>query len=134
MERGNPPHHHVLLPLHACWQDQWTIRRGVFDIFLKRHATYRNARMEPQDKGNSRVNTTLAKQVANWVVLYSPVQMASDLVEHYEGASLFSVFRDFDPIAIGRKRCKARPGEFIALVRRAKRTLWALQLTKRHAH
>jgi alpha-glucosidase len=34
---------------------------------------------------NNRILTTLSKQLANMVVLYSPVQMAADLVENYEG-------------------------------------------------
>ena len=38
------------------------------------------------------VNTTLAKQIANWVVIYSPLQMASDMIENYEGASAFQFF------------------------------------------
>ena len=48
-------------------------------------------------QGNSRVNTTLAKQLANWVILYSPLQLASDMIEHYEGHPAFQFFRDFDP-------------------------------------
>lgn len=43
------------------------------------------------------MNTTLAKQLANWVILYSPLQMASDMIEHYEGHPAFQFFRDFDP-------------------------------------
>ncbi|MBT8272135.1 MAG: glycoside hydrolase family 97 C-terminal domain-containing protein, partial [Bacteroidia bacterium] len=35
-------------------------------------------------RGDSQVNTTLAQQLALYVVIYSPVQMAADLVEHYE--------------------------------------------------
>ena len=33
---------------------------------------------------NNQVNTTLAQQLALYVVIYSPIQMAADLVEHYE--------------------------------------------------
>ena len=33
---------------------------------------------------DNQVNTTLAQQLALYVVIYSPIQMAADLVEHYE--------------------------------------------------
>ena len=35
-------------------------------------------------KQDNQVNTTLAQQLALYVVIYSPIQMAADLVEHYE--------------------------------------------------
>jgi alpha-glucosidase len=72
------------------------------------------------DKGNSRVNTTLTKQMANWVIIYSPVQMASDLVEHYEGHPAFQFFRDFDADCDWSEALQGEPGEFIAVVRKAK--------------
>ena len=66
------------------------------------------------------MNTTLAKQLANWVVLYSPLQMASDMIEHYEGHPAFQFFRDFDPDCDESKALAGEPGEFIAVVRKAK--------------
>lgn len=71
---------------------------GTFDIlFLNTKDSPRRQKWNDQDKGNSRVNTTLAKQLANWVILYSPLQMASDMIENYEGHPAFQFFRDFDP-------------------------------------
>jgi alpha-glucosidase len=40
------------------------------------------------------VRTTLAKQLALYVVLYSPLQMAADLIENYEGQPAFQFIRD----------------------------------------
>ena len=68
----------------------------------------------------SRVNTTLAKQLANWVILYSPLQMASDMIENYEGHPAFQFFRDFDPDCDESKALAGEPGEFVAIVRKAK--------------
>lgn len=42
------------------------------------------------------IKTTLARQIANWVIIYSPLQMAADLIENYEGHPAFRFFRDFD--------------------------------------
>ena len=78
------------------------------------------ALLRDQDKGNSRVNTTLAKQLANWVILYSPLQMASDMIEHYEGHPAFQFFRDFDPDCDESKALAGEPGEFVVIVRKAK--------------
>ena len=66
-----------------------------------------------------RVNTTLAKQIAEWVIIYSPVQMASDLIENYEGYPAFRFFRDFDADCDWSRALAGEPGEFVAVVRRA---------------
>jgi hypothetical protein len=54
---------------------------GVFDIMLR-------------TKPDNRINTTLAQQLALYVVIYSPVQMACDLPENYEGHAAFQFIRD----------------------------------------
>ena len=53
-------------------------------------------------------------------MLYSPVQMASDLVEHYVGHPAFQFFRDFDADCDWSEALQGEPGEFIAVVRKAK--------------
>ena len=118
---GNPPEHYELLPFTRLLSGPMDYTPGTFDILLT------NSKNHPDripwngnDKGNSRVNTTLAKQLANWVVLYSPVQMASDLVEHYVGHPAFQFFRDFDADCDWSEALQGEPGEFIAVVRKAK--------------
>ena len=66
------------------------------------------------------MNTTLAKQIANWVIIYSPLQMASDMIENYEGHPAFQFFRDFDADCDWSEALQGEPGEFVAVVRKAK--------------
>ena len=117
---GNPPEHHVTLPFTRLLAGPMDYTPGTFDILFE------NTRNSPQrkkwndnDKGNSRVNTTLAKQLANWVILYSPLQMASDMIEHYEGHPMFQFFRDFNPDCDWSEALQGEPGEYIVVVRRA---------------
>ena len=118
---GNPPEHYELLPFTRLLSRPMDYTPGTFDILLENSKNHPNRiPWNGNDKGNSRVNTTLAKQMANWVVLYSPVQMASDLVEHYEGHPAFQFFRDFDADCDWSEALQGEPGEFIAVVRKAK--------------
>ena len=94
---GNPPSHEVTLPFTRLLAGPMDFTPGTFDIL------YENTRNSPRRKlwncgpeVDMRVNTTLAKQIAEWVIIYSPVQMASDLIENYEGHPAFRFFRDFD--------------------------------------
>jgi alpha-glucosidase len=48
----------------------------------------------PEYRSNNQVNTTLAKQLAYYVVIYSPLQMAADLPENYEDQPAFQFIRD----------------------------------------
>ena len=41
-----------------------------------------------------RISSTLAKQLALYVIIYSPLQMASDFIENYEGHSAFKFIKD----------------------------------------
>lgn len=118
---GNPPEHYELLPFTRLLSGPMDYTPGTFDILLENSKNHPNRiPWNGNDKGNSRVNTTLAKQMANWVILYSPVQMASDLVEHYEGHPAFQFFRDFDADCDWSEALQGEPGEFIAVVRKAK--------------
>ena len=118
---GNPPEHYELLPFTRLLSGPMDYTPGTFDILLENSKNHPNRiPWNGNDKGNSRVNTTLAKQLANWVVLYSPVQMASDLVEHYVGHPAFQFFRDFDADCDWSEALQGEPGEFIAVVRKAK--------------
>lgn len=118
---GNPPEHHELLPFTRLLGGPMDYTPGTFDIlFDKTRNSPRRKKWNDQDKGNSRVNTTLAKQLANWVILYSPMQMASDMIENYEGHPAFQFFRDFDADCDWSEALAGEPGEFVVVVRRAK--------------
>ena len=117
---GNPPEHHVMLPFTRLLAGPMDYTPGTFDILFDntRNSPLRK-KWNGNDKGNSRVNTTLAKQLANWVILYSPLQMASDMIEHYEGHPAFQFFRDFNPDCDWSEALQGEPGEYVAIVRRA---------------
>lgn len=68
----NPPGHTVLLPFTRMLAGPMDFTPGVFDLTF-----------DGPDSAQ-RVSTTLAKQLALYVVLYSPIQMAADLPENYE--------------------------------------------------
>lgn len=118
---GNPPSHHEMLPFTRGLSGPMDYTPGTFDIlFLNTKDSPKHQKWNDLDKGNSRVHTTLAKQLANWVILYSPLQMASDMIENYEGHPAFQFFRDFDADCDESKALAGEPGEFVAIVRKAK--------------
>ena len=117
---GNPPEHHEMLPFTRLLGGPMDYTPGTFDIlFEKTRNSPLRKKWNDLDKGNSRVNTTLAKQLANWVILYSPLQMASDMIENYEGHPAFQFFRDFDADCDWSKALAGEPGEFVVVVRKA---------------
>lgn len=69
---GNPPAHTAILPYTRMLSGPMDFTPGIFDLLFE------------EAKPDNRVETTLAKQLALYVVLYSPVQMAADLPENYE--------------------------------------------------
>jgi alpha-glucosidase len=117
---GNPPNHHEILPFTRLLSGPMDYTPGTFDILLL------NTKSSPDFKPwngdpavQSRVNTTLAKQLANWVILYSPVQMASDLIEHYDGHPAFQFFVDYDADCDWSKALAGEPNEYVVVARRA---------------
>lgn len=71
VDGGNPPNHTAIIPFTRLLSGPMDFTPGAFELTLP-------------SRPKNQVNTTLAKQLALYVVIYSPVQMASDLPEHYE--------------------------------------------------
>ena len=117
---GNPPSHHEILPYTRILGGPVDYTPGVFDIKYRRIKGMPQVRTWGKPGTQCRVNTTLAKQIANWVVLYSPMQMACDFIENYEGHPAFQFFRDFDPDCDWSQALQGEVGEWIVVVRRAK--------------
>jgi glucan 1,4-alpha-glucosidase len=69
---GNPPNHTTTIPFTRGLGGPMDYTPGIFDIKFK------------SNRKDQYVRTTLSKQLALMVVLYSPMQMASDLPENYE--------------------------------------------------
>lgn len=131
---GNPPVHHVDLVFTRLLAGPMDYTPGTFDILFKNSRDLPQRRKwNDQDQGVSRVNTTLAKQVALWVVLYSPVQMASDLPSNYEGHPAFQFFRDFDADIDATFPLDGEPGEFVVIARQAKDRFFLGAITNEEA-
>lgn len=79
---GNPPAHIPIVAFTRMLAGPIDFTPGIFNI-----------KLEPY-KENNQVNNTLANQLALFVVLYSPIQMAADLPEHYEGNPAFQFIRE----------------------------------------
>lgn len=118
---GNPPEHHVMLPFTRLLAGPMDYTPGIFDILYERAKKSPDRKQwNMKDSKECRVNTTLAKQIANWVILYSPLQMAADMIENYEGHPAFQFFRDYDADCDWSEALDGEPGEFVVIVRRAK--------------
>jgi alpha-glucosidase len=79
---GNPPEHTTILPFTRMLAGPFDFTPGIFDLLFEEY------------RPRNRVNTTLAKQLALYVVIYSPLHMAADLPENYEGHSAFQFIVD----------------------------------------
>jgi alpha-glucosidase len=87
-EGGNPPEHETILFFTRMLAGPMDFTPGIFDI------TIRSANGNPRQPHESRVRTTLAKQLALYVVLYSPMHMAADLPENYVNQPAFQFIKD----------------------------------------
>lgn len=87
-EGGNPPEHETILFFTRMIAGPMDFTPGIFDILIQRPTG------TPRQPWESRPRTTLAKQLALYVVLYSPLQMAADVIENYEGQPAFQFIRD----------------------------------------
>jgi alpha-glucosidase len=87
-EGGNPPEHETILFFTRLLAGPMDFTPGIFDIMIQR------ANGTPRQAHESRVRTTLAKQLALYIVLYSPLHMAADVIESYENQPAFQFIKD----------------------------------------
>jgi alpha-glucosidase len=102
---GNPPNHEPTLVFTRLLAGPMDFTPGIFDLLLP-------------SKPDNRVNTTLAKQLALYVVIYSPLQMAADLPENYEGKPEFQFILDVPCDWETTKVINGEIGEFVTTVRK----------------
>jgi len=103
---GNPPRHTVTLPFTRMLAGPLDYTPGIFDL-------------TPEEiQPDHRVYTTLSKQLANMIVLYSPVQMAADLIENYEGHDAVEFIERVPADWSESRVVNARIGEHISIARR----------------
>jgi len=108
---GNPPEHETILFFTRLLAGPMDFTPGVFDILI------RSANGIPRTPEEPRVRTTLAKQLALFVVLYSPLQMASDLPENYEGQPAFQFIRDVAVDWEQTRVLEGRIGDYVVVAR-----------------
>lgn len=87
-EGGNPPEHETILFFTRMLAGPMDFTPGIFDVLIQRPTG------TPRRPEEARPRTTLAKQLALYVVIYSPLQMAADLPENYTGHLAFQFIRD----------------------------------------
>ena len=110
---GSKPFHTTLLPFNRLIGGPMDYTPGIFDTKLDFMGTL----------PHGQVQTTLAKQLALYVTLYSPLQMAADLVENYEKhMDAFQFIKDVAVDWDDSKYIEAEPGDYITVARKAKGT------------
>ncbi|MYF69666.1 MAG: glycoside hydrolase family 97 protein [Proteobacteria bacterium] len=89
----NPPEHTTILPFTRMLSGPMDFTPGIFDLMPNERPPVREDMLRGSPE--SRVETTLAKQLALFVILHSPLQMAADLPENYEARpDAFKFIRD----------------------------------------
>jgi hypothetical protein len=108
---GSPPDHETILPFTRLMGGPMDYTPGIFKIKLNVY--------DPNKK--EQVHTTLTKQLALYVTMYSPLQMAADLPENYEARP--DAFKFIEDVAVDWDKTKvidAEPGDYIITARKAK--------------
>ncbi|HWS59644.1 MAG TPA: glycoside hydrolase family 97 protein [Flavobacterium sp.] len=108
---GNPPMHETILPFTRLLGGPMDYTPGIFEI-----------KMNYYDKSKKeQVHTTLAKQLALYVTMYSPLQMAADLPENYEKyPDAFQFIKDVAVDWQDSKYLEAEPGDYLTVARKTK--------------
>ena len=110
---GNPPDHETILPFTRLLGGPMDYTPGIFEIKMN---AYDSTKTE-------QVHTTLAKQLALYVTMYSPLQMAADLPENYQKhLDAFQFIVDVPLDWQNSIYLEAEPGEYLTVVRKDKHT------------
>ena len=117
--KGNSSDYLCTIPFVRLLSGPMDYTPGIFDIYYERAAADPGRQEWNGDNSQCFIKTTLARQIANWVILYSPLQMACDLIENYEGHPAFQFFRDFDADCEWSEALAGEPGDYIVVARRA---------------
>jgi hypothetical protein len=123
---GNPPEHETILPFTRLMGGPMDYTPGLFRIKLNQ---FDSAKKE-------QIHTTLCKQLALYVTMYSPLQMAADLPMNYEKhMDAFQFIKDVAVDWDDTRILDAEPGDYILIARKAKgKQTWFLGgITDEHA-
>ena len=115
----NPPEHLTILPFTRLLAGPMDFTPGIFDITLGKADV------------NERVQSTLATQLALYVLVYSPVQMAADLPENYEKRpDAFQFIRDVPTDWEISRTLQGEIGDYVVIARQQRGTAdWYLGAT-----
>lgn len=108
---GNKPSHTTVLPFTRLQGGPMDYTPGIFEMDMKK--------VNPNSKGH--VNSTLARQLALYVTMYSPLQMAADVPEVYN--RFLDAFQFIKDVAVDwddSRYLEAEPGRYIVVARKAK--------------
>ncbi|WP_207426637.1 glycoside hydrolase family 97 protein [Pedobacter sp. SYSU D00535] len=110
---GNKPNHVTILPFTRLIGGPMDYTPGIFEMDI--------SKINPQN--TSHVNSTIANQLALYVTMYSPLQMAADLPENYmRFPDAFQFIKDVAVDWDDSKYLEAEPGQYITVARKAKKT------------
>ncbi|WP_407427993.1 glycoside hydrolase family 97 protein [Arcticibacter sp.] len=110
---GSKPNHVTLLPFTRQLGGPMDYTPGIFEMDI--------SKLNPDNK--SHVNSTIANQLALYVTMYSPLQMAADLPEHYmRFPDAFQFIKDVAVDWDDSQYLEAEPGHYITVARKAKNT------------
>lgn len=108
---GNNPEHTAILPFTRMLSGPMDFTPGIFDLLFEK------------EQPENRIPTTLAKQLALYVVLYSPIQMAADLPENYEARMApFQFIKDVPTDWEDTKVLNGEIGEYVTIVRKDRKS------------
>ncbi|HEX8461726.1 MAG TPA: glycoside hydrolase family 97 catalytic domain-containing protein, partial [Segetibacter sp.] len=110
---GSKPNHVTVLPFTRLIGGPMDYTPGIFEMDI--------SKLNSENK--SHVNSTLANQLALYVTMYSPLQMAADLPENYNRfPDAFQFIKDVAVDWDDSKYLEAEPGQYITVARKAKGT------------
>jgi len=118
---GNPPDHTCILPFTRVLAGPLDYTPGIISIFFKDY------------KPDNRVHTTLAKQLALMVVIYSPFQMAADLIENYKGQPAFQFIKDVPVNWDDTKALNGKIGDYVTIARKKNNSWYIGSITDENA-
>ncbi|MBD0825339.1 glycoside hydrolase family 97 protein [Aestuariibaculum marinum] len=110
---GSKPNHVTVLPFTRLIGGPMDYTPGIFEMDI--------SKLNPNN--NSNVNSTIANQLALYVTMYSPLQMAADLPENYN--KFLDAFQFIKDVAVDWDKSvylEAEPGSYITIARKAKGT------------
>jgi alpha-glucosidase len=118
---GNPPDHTCILPFTRVLAGPLDYTPGIIGVYFKEY------------KPDNRIHTTLAKQLALMVVIYSPLQMAADLIENYQGHPAFQFIRSVPSDWDDTKVLNGKIGDYVTIARKKKDAWYIGSITDENA-